>query len=164
MAYKGVSLSVRHQTVMEVTPLEFDNLKKAHYQKIDIFDGIYVVDIQGYIGSSVREEIQYAKENRKEICGNDQEGYCYGFGLRCIGAIRSMELIDCKPCTDYDLPNCQKRNAILFIRFIWHYIAITAKAPFYELQTRKARDVYDILYAGGRTVLRGKAGQSPRFP
>lgn len=51
----------------EVTPPEFENLKKAHYQKIDISDGIYVVDIQGYIGSSVREEIQYAKENGKEI-------------------------------------------------------------------------------------------------
>lgn len=51
----------------EVAPPEFENLKKAHYQKIDISDGIYVVDIQGYIGSSVREEMQYAKENGKEI-------------------------------------------------------------------------------------------------
>lgn len=51
----------------EVAHPEFENLKKAHYQKIDISDGIYVVDIQGYIGSSVREEMQYAKENGKEI-------------------------------------------------------------------------------------------------
>lgn len=51
----------------ELTSLDLDALKKAHYKKIDISDGIYVVDIQGYIGSSVREEIQYAKENRKEI-------------------------------------------------------------------------------------------------
>lgn len=42
-------------------------LKEAHYQKIDMSDGIYVVDIQGYIGSSVREEMEYAKEKGKEI-------------------------------------------------------------------------------------------------
>lgn len=28
--------------------------------------------------------------------------YHYGFGLRCIDAMRPMELIDCKPCADYD--------------------------------------------------------------
>lgn len=51
----------------ELTPLDLYTLEKAHYKKIDISDGIYVVDIQGYIGSSVREEIQYAKETGKEI-------------------------------------------------------------------------------------------------
>lgn len=51
----------------ELTSFDLDTLEKAHYKKIDISDGIYVVDIQGYIGSSVREEIQYAKENEKEI-------------------------------------------------------------------------------------------------
>lgn len=51
----------------ELTSLDLDALKKAHYKKIDISDGIYVVYIQGYIGSSVKEEIQYAKENGKEI-------------------------------------------------------------------------------------------------
>lgn len=50
-----------------LTPADLEALKKAHYKRIDISDGIYVVDIQGYIGSSVREEIQYAKENGKEI-------------------------------------------------------------------------------------------------
>lgn len=51
----------------ELTSLDLDTLEKVHYKKIDISDGIYVVDIQGYIGSSTREEIQYAKENGKEI-------------------------------------------------------------------------------------------------
>ena len=51
----------------QLTSLDLDALKKAHYKKIDISDGIYVVDIQGYIGSSVKEEIQCAKENGKEI-------------------------------------------------------------------------------------------------
>ena len=43
------------------------HLEKAHYRKIDISDGIYVVNIGGYIGESVKDEIQYAKENGKEI-------------------------------------------------------------------------------------------------
>lgn len=51
----------------KLTSPDLDTLEKAHYKKIDISDGIYVVDIQGYIGSSVRKEIQYAKENGKEI-------------------------------------------------------------------------------------------------
>lgn len=51
----------------ELTPLGLEALKKAHFKKIDISDGIYVVDIDGYIGSSVREEISYAKEKGKQI-------------------------------------------------------------------------------------------------
>lgn len=43
------------------------HLEKAHYRKIDISDGIYVVNIGGYIGESVKVEIQYAKETGKEI-------------------------------------------------------------------------------------------------
>ena len=42
-------------------------LELAHYQKIDISDGIYVVNIGGYIGESVRREIEYAQLHGKEI-------------------------------------------------------------------------------------------------
>lgn len=42
-------------------------LKKAHYRKIDISEGIYVLNIDGYIGDSVASEIQYAEQNGKEI-------------------------------------------------------------------------------------------------
>jgi len=42
-------------------------LELAHYQKIDISDGIYVVNIGGYIGESVRREIEYAQSHGKEI-------------------------------------------------------------------------------------------------
>ena len=42
-------------------------LKEAHYKKIDLSDGIYVVDINGYIGESVKYEIEYSIENRKEV-------------------------------------------------------------------------------------------------
>lgn len=49
------------------TEQEKENLAAAHYRKIDLSDGIYVVDIDGYIGESVRNEIDYAKRNGKEI-------------------------------------------------------------------------------------------------
>lgn len=42
-------------------------LEKAHYKKIDISDGIYVVNINGYIGESVKKEIEYAKKHNKEV-------------------------------------------------------------------------------------------------
>lgn len=34
--------------------------------------------------------------------------YCYGFGLRCMDAIRPMELIACKSCTGYDFAELPK--------------------------------------------------------
>ncbi len=49
------------------TEEELELLKAAHYRKIDISDGIYVVNIGGYIGESVKKEIEYAERNGKEI-------------------------------------------------------------------------------------------------
>ncbi len=51
----------------EFTKKEIENIVRSHYKKIDISDGIYVVDINGYIGNSVKEEIEYAKNRNKEI-------------------------------------------------------------------------------------------------
>lgn len=42
-------------------------LDKIHRKKIDISDAIYVVNIDGYIGNSTKNEIEYAKRNCKEI-------------------------------------------------------------------------------------------------
>ena len=42
-------------------------LDKIHRKKIDISDAIYVVNIDGYIGNSTRTEIEYAKNNGKEV-------------------------------------------------------------------------------------------------
>ena len=52
-----------------ITPTEEERarLAKAHYRKIDLSDGIYVVNIGGYIGESVRKEIEYAKKHNKEV-------------------------------------------------------------------------------------------------
>lgn len=46
---------------------ELQRLREAHFRKIDMSDGIYVVNIGGYIGESVRAEIEYAQRNNKEI-------------------------------------------------------------------------------------------------
>lgn len=42
-------------------------LSDAHFKKIDLADAVYIVNIGGYIGKSVSEELRYAKERGKEI-------------------------------------------------------------------------------------------------
>ena len=42
-------------------------LDKIHRKKIDISDAIYVVNIDGYIGESVKKEIEYAEKHGKEV-------------------------------------------------------------------------------------------------
>ena len=49
------------------TDEELLRLADAHYRKIDLSDGIYVVNIGGYIGESVKKEIEYAKQHGKEV-------------------------------------------------------------------------------------------------
>ena len=51
-------------------PIDSEAVKKlarAHYKKIDLSDAIYVVNIGGYIGESVKEEIKYALSKNLEI-------------------------------------------------------------------------------------------------
>lgn len=43
------------------------HLGAAHYRKIEISDAVYIVDIDGYIGKAVADEILYAEKNGKEI-------------------------------------------------------------------------------------------------
>ena len=38
-----------------------------HKCKIDMADAIYVINVDGYIGSSTRSEIEYAKQKGKKI-------------------------------------------------------------------------------------------------
>ena len=42
-------------------------LDDMHKRKIDMADGIYVINVGGYIGSSTRSEIEYAKSQGKTI-------------------------------------------------------------------------------------------------
>lgn len=47
--------------------LDTEMLDKIHRKKIDISDAIYVVNVNGYIGSSTKSEIKYARTLGKEI-------------------------------------------------------------------------------------------------
>lgn len=60
------------QCVYNVDGLKYEGLDasildKIHRKKIDISDAIYVVNIDGYIGNSTKNEIEYAKNKDKEI-------------------------------------------------------------------------------------------------
>ena len=47
--------------------LDAEMLDRIHRKKIDISDAIYVVNVNGYIGNSTKNEIEYAKSLGKEI-------------------------------------------------------------------------------------------------
>ena len=49
------------------TEEELVRLAEVHYRKIDLADSIYVVNIDGYIGASVKREIKYAEKLGKEV-------------------------------------------------------------------------------------------------
>lgn len=49
---------------LEVLKVKLDWL---HQRKIDLADEILVLNVDGYIGDSTRQEIEYAKENGKHI-------------------------------------------------------------------------------------------------
>ncbi|MBO7697300.1 MAG: hypothetical protein J6T10_32095 [Methanobrevibacter sp.] len=42
-------------------------LDDMHKRKIDMADEIYVINVNGYIGSSTKSEIEYAKATGKEV-------------------------------------------------------------------------------------------------
>lgn len=50
-----------------LTPEQRARLAAAHHQKIALSDGIYVVDIGGYVGQSTQNEIDLARAQGKEI-------------------------------------------------------------------------------------------------
>ena len=58
---------LQHVLKRELTSDEKNLLGQMHLQKIDLADAIYVVNPDGYIGDSVRQEIAYAREKGKEI-------------------------------------------------------------------------------------------------
>lgn len=58
---------VPHVLDRALTAEEKELLGALHRAKIDLSDAIYVVNVGGYIGESVRSEIAYARERGKEI-------------------------------------------------------------------------------------------------
>ena len=49
------------------TEEEMEKIVNAHWKKIDISNAIYVVNVDGYIGESTQNEINYAISNGKEV-------------------------------------------------------------------------------------------------
>lgn len=42
-------------------------LDRLHFHKIDLSDAIYVVNVGGYVGSSTRKEVAYARSSGKSV-------------------------------------------------------------------------------------------------
>lgn len=51
----------------KITPEKKKLLDKIHLKKIDMANIIYVIDVNGYIGESTKNEIEYAKNKGKII-------------------------------------------------------------------------------------------------
>ena len=49
------------------TPGTKEMLDDMHNRKIDMADGIYVINVGGYIGQSTRSEIEYARSQGKTV-------------------------------------------------------------------------------------------------
>ncbi len=49
------------------TPGTKEMLDDMHKRKIDMADGIYVINVGGYIGQSTRSEIEYARSQGKTV-------------------------------------------------------------------------------------------------
>lgn len=56
-----------NETKESYTKEEGNILDRMHKQRIDMADSIFVVNVGGYIGKSTKEEIEYAKKQKKEI-------------------------------------------------------------------------------------------------
>jgi len=56
-----------HADKIPVTAEEKETLDRVHKLKIDNSDGIFVIDVGGYIGSSTRSEIEHAEKTGKFV-------------------------------------------------------------------------------------------------
>lgn len=68
--------------------------------------------------------------------------YRYGFGLRCIDAIRPMELIDCEPCANYDFVELSQDEYDfvypLYLALNHHYL----KSPFFMNRKSETQEAF----------------------
>lgn len=52
---------------IQITNEQEKLFEELHYKKIDMSDEIFVIDVNRYIGSSTKKEIEYAKTKGKKI-------------------------------------------------------------------------------------------------
>lgn len=62
-----VGFFAHSDTSYVLTPEEKQRLDTLHKQKIDLSDGILVINVGGYIGDSTKSEIQYAIDTGKSV-------------------------------------------------------------------------------------------------
>ena len=62
-----------HSAKIPPTELQKQLLDKVHLAKIDLSDEIFVLDVDGYIGPSTRNEINYATNQDKKVRYLSQE-------------------------------------------------------------------------------------------
>ena len=58
---------IPHTLEKELTTQEIQTLGDIHKAKIDLSDAIFVVNVGGYVGEAVKQEIEYAKKQGKEV-------------------------------------------------------------------------------------------------
>ena len=56
-----------HSDNIELTEEKFQTLKKVHLDKIAMSDAVIIINVDGYIGETTKEEIEYAEKLNKEI-------------------------------------------------------------------------------------------------
>jgi len=72
--------------------------------------------------------------------------FYYGFGLRCLDAIRPMELIDCRVCVDYDFVELSKEECHsvypLHLALYSHY----CKSPFFMNRKPETLEEFRVTF------------------
>ena len=62
-----VTTQQRHEDPQHVSPHTKAMLDELHKRKIDLSDGVVVLNVGGYIGESTRSEIEYAESQGKPV-------------------------------------------------------------------------------------------------
>lgn len=89
----------------------------------------------------------------------------YGFGLRCLDAIRPMELIECEPCTSYDFVELSKAecNSVypLHLALNYHY----CESPFFMNRKPETQEEFAVstMQEGGRYFVAKQNGKLCAF-
>lgn len=89
----------------------------------------------------------------------------YGFGLRCLDAVRSMELIDCETCIGYDFTELPKAECHfvypLHLALYRHY----CESPFFMNRRPETQEEFMIssMREGGRYFVAKRNGKICAF-
>jgi len=63
----GVCKHAEHHGAEALGPEVVKRLDELHLRKIDLADWVFVLNVDGYIGESTRNEIEYARKQGKSV-------------------------------------------------------------------------------------------------